>query len=534
MHGRPIQRFVDAPNVGREHVGGGGRIAAILLVAAIAAFGCVTGARDAVAGPTCPGQDTTDGLACCAPGATPTANDACQLPGGGQAASCPLAQLTSSGACCPPGAAVQPDGTCQSNGYTVQACPLGQLDKSGLTCCPSGQAPQADGSCQQTVASPSTPPAQVGISACPSGFVFQAPLHGCMGVPSACPIYAATLSGNSSPVDVQETPVTGNDDLGAVPNPGFTLGCCPWPSQQVTPTSACFEGGAGALVAVAPVAPTCPPGSTPNNFFNSGIYFCIAKAACPARFHVDENSGMCDLNPIGIVPHLLSELDLSDTGSCRSGSVPRRAFAGDDVCVSVSVGAATLVENVDAPTHTNPDGSCIQGYKWRLNGPSDHACVAITPPTSPMTITCSPGFAYDAYGKCVTVAGNCPAGAVQIDGKCVELPKVVERKPNPQTSTGRCPNGTPPDADGNCGEQVLQTQSPSVCRGSNGFAGPCQCDTGYAPQRGFVCCPFGTIAVGGNAQCQPICPNGATDWYSVVACMGGYYPVPVNGVLGLS
>ena len=495
------------------------------MTAATAIFGSAY-VNDAVAAPTCPGQVTTDGLACCAPGATPTADDACQLPGGGQAASCPLVQLTSSGACCPPGATAQLDGTCQSNGSTVQACPLGQLDKGGLTCCPSGQVPQADGSCQQAAASPPTSP--VGISACPSGFVFQPALHGCMGVPSACPIYPATLSGNSSPVDVPETPVTGNAVLGSVSNPGFTLGCCPWPSQQITPTSACIEGGAGTFVAVAPVAPTCPPGSTPNNFFNSGTYLCIAKAACPARFHVDENSGMCDLNPIGIVPHLLSELELSDTGSCKNGSVPRRAFAGDDACVSVPVGAATLVENIGAPAHTNPDGSCIQGYKWRLNGPSDHACVPTVPATATVTITCAPGFAFDANGKCIAVTGNCPAGSVQIDDKCVELPKVVERKANPQTPTGTCPNGAPPNADGSCGPQVLQTEPPpTVCLGSMDLPTRASAAPATRVQSGFLCCPFGTHVVPGNSQqCASICPNGATDPNSVARCEQGYYPVP--------
>jgi len=85
----------------------------------------------------------------------------------------------------------------------------------------------------------------------------------------------------------------------------------------------------------------------------------------------------------------------------------------------------------------------------------------------------------------------------------------------------------PRAADGGCGPQVQQTQPPStVCQGSNGFAGPCQCDAGYAAQQGFVCCPFGTMAVHGNSQCLSICPNGATDPNSVERCEQGYNPVP--------
>ncbi len=330
----------------------------------------------AVAAPNCPGQLTSDGLACCAPGSMPTGDDNCQLAVGGQAAACTLSQLTSSGTCCPPSSVPQSDGTCQSNGFTAQGCPLGQLDKGGLTCCPVGQTPQADGSCQQAAAVAPTTPA--GISACPNGFVFQPNVGGCIGVPIACPSSSTNIGG--TPVSVPGTPLAGTPTLGAVSNPGYTLGCCPYPSGQVTSSSSCEEGGQGTIVTIPAVAPTCPPGSKAYNFFDSDIYVCVQAAACPAHFHVDHSSGMCDLNPIGFNANSIAEvLQLDDRGSCGAGTVPRRAFVNDLVCVSPSVSALTILDNIAAPARTKLDGSCIQGYVWRQAIPSDHACV--TPAT---------------------------------------------------------------------------------------------------------------------------------------------------------
>jgi hypothetical protein len=349
------------------------------LVAAIALFvSCDGSISAAIAAPSCPGQLTSDGLACCAPGSMPTGDDTCQLAAGGQAASCTLGQLTSGGTCCPPSSSPQSDGTCQSNGYTVQGCPLGQLDKGGLTCCPAGQTPQADGSCQQAAAAtPATPAMPAGISACPNGFVFQPQAGGCTGMPIGCPSPPTNVNGAT--LSVPSTPLAGTPTLGAVSNPGYTLGCCPYPSGQLDPSSSCQEGGRGTLVTIAPLAPICPPGSVANNFFDSGIYVCVEAAACPVRFHVDQTSGMCDLNPIDFTANAVSEaLQLNDRGSCGSGFVPRRAFTGDLVCVSPLVGAQTILDNISAPSRIKPDGNCVQGYVWRQAVPSDHVCVTPT------------------------------------------------------------------------------------------------------------------------------------------------------------
>jgi hypothetical protein len=178
-------------------------------------------------------------------------------------------------------------------------------------------------------------------------------------------------------VSVPGTPLSGTPVLGAVTNPGYTLGCCPYPSAQITPDSSCEEN---AGTSVAAVAPTCPPGSTVLNFFASGIYVCVEAAACPARFHVDHSSGMCDFNPIGFNANTILEvLQLDDRGSCGAGTVPRRAFVGDLACVSPLVSALTILDNLAAPSRIRSNGNCIQGYVWRQAIPNDHVCV--TPAT---------------------------------------------------------------------------------------------------------------------------------------------------------
>src|ERR1700722_4330828 len=94
-------------------------IAAMTLAAVIVAFALgAASIGTAVAAPSCPGPTTSDGLMCCAPGATPTGDETSQLPGGGGAGSGPPARLRASGTCCPPSPTPQPDGSCQpSNGF---------------------------------------------------------------------------------------------------------------------------------------------------------------------------------------------------------------------------------------------------------------------------------------------------------------------------------------------------------------------------------------------------------------------------------
>ena len=526
--------------VGRERVcrgraDRGQRMAAIVAAATVAIFvWCVIGATDAAAAPTCPGPTTTDGLACCEPGATPTPDDACQLSGGGQAASCPLAQLTSSGTCCPPGAAAQADGSCQANGFTVDGCPLGQLDKGGLTCCGSGQTPQADGSCKQTSAAnqskPTMPAAVAGISACPSGFVYQPAMKNCTGAPTGCGAPLVTIPGQGDLLNVPLAPVTGNSVSG-VTNTPFILGCCPWPSQQIDPTSACYEGVGASLVAVPPVPPVCPPGSAPNNFWNTGVYFCVAKPACPPHFYVDATSGSCDFDPIAFNANALKEIALNDTGPCKNNSVPRRGFVGDDACVTVAAAALTLLQNTAAPSHTKPDGTCLPGYAWRSYGPSDRVCVSTTQPPAQSRINCAAGFARDDKGKCIAVTGNCRAGAVQIDGKCVDLPKQLPELKIP-------PGGA---ATPGSGSQVHQV-NPTGC-GANQilYDGLCICDpaSGLVLMNGTCVAPAqpppGQCSIqvpGGSLYCAPLtdltCPGSTQSLPGGGCCPPGSFPTP-NG-----
>ena len=552
-----------------------GWISSIAFAAAATIF-CwvVVGSSVAVAAPMCPGPMTSDGLACCAAGSTPTADDSCQLPGGGLAASCPLAQLTSSGTCCPVGSAAQSDGTCQSNGYTVDGCPLGQLDKGGLICCSAGATPQADGSCKQSTATSSTP---AGISACPSGFVFEPYTQDCMGAPTGCPATPITISGNGPPVSEPGMPVIGSAVLGAVSNPGFTLGCCPAPSWQMSATSACYEGGGapGTIVAVATVPPTCPKSSTPLNFFGTGTYFCVANTKCPARYHVDKTSGLCLFNPIETVKNLLNVIDPNNTGWCQNGMVPRRAFMDDAACASAAVGVQTLSQNIDAPAHTKPDGTCIKGYTWRLDGPSDHTCVLPVQTGTPPPTTCPQGDVFNATtGQCEYIpttviqppgASNCPSGTVlnPQTQQCVLLVPSATLTPPPPCPTdqvrnpengqcGRistkivspvavsgppCPPGVPLLKNGSCGTQSgaipicpggkCETPSPCAGGGVQDFNGACvaSCSDGATAVNGVCTLPAPNICQGHsgpNGQCA--CSADTTAQLGFKCCPFGTMP----------
>jgi len=65
----------------------------------------------------------------------------------------------------------------------------------------------------------------------------------------------------------------------------------------------------------------------------------------------------------------------SGLGSCPAGFVPREAYAGDRSCVNLVVHEQTMTDNRAAPSHTNPQGLCVQGYVWRRAIPTDHVCV---------------------------------------------------------------------------------------------------------------------------------------------------------------
>ena len=246
----------------------------------------IAGTDKARAAPMCPGPTTSDGLACCTAGSTPTGADTCQLPGGGVAASCALSQLTSSGTCCPASSSPQADGSCQpANGFaSAPGCPLGQLGKSGLSCCPTGQVPQMDGSCQTSTAQPSTtqqPAAATpaGPSPCPPGYD-TGQVQGSGGVciaPYTCPA-GGTLANPNLP---------GN-------------GCCPAGTTAIE--GACYPPGQTPAnhdpsALVQPIAPICPPGSTAHtdgpNSYGGYFYTCTVPPKCPFPYVFSSAGGIC-------------------------------------------------------------------------------------------------------------------------------------------------------------------------------------------------------------------------------------------------
>jgi hypothetical protein len=390
------------------------------------------------AAPMCPGPTTSDGLACCAPGSTPTGADTCQLPGGGVAASCALSQLTSSGTCCPASASPQADGSCQpANGFaSAPGCPLGQLGKSGLSCCPTGQVPQADGSCQQTTAQPSTsqpsatqqPAAATpaGISACAAGFSFEIPkctglcqlvpnqpplVPYCVGLPKACP--AGAVAGYYLNSDGSQ---------------GGLAGCCPAGTQFGTGGDnwgQCITAGGGQLDQV---PPTCPAGTTTvwdttYNQYGVGFSFydCQTKPACPGRMTVDPSSGMCVLNPLQlqVTPGQLQNLTVPPAQPPPSGPCPAGdERAPDGRCVRIIPGV--VLPNCSAGYTMSPDGKlCVRAAGTPV-GPAPNAPVGT--PTA------------KAPGETTSV---CPPGESQVPGA----------KPGTCKS---CPSDTHPNADGAC------------------------------------------------------------------------------------
>ncbi len=238
----------------------------------------------------CPGRMTADGLACCAPGSTPTGDDTCEMPGGRVAASCPLTQLTAFGLCCPSSSSPQPDGTCQpTNGSSsASACPLNQLNQSGLSCCPTGQEPQTDGSC----AAPTCPgPITADGRACcvpgstPTGDdTCQLPGG---SLAASCPVAQLTYSGTCCPAsstpqsDGTCQPHNGSSSASACPlgqlnKDGLT--CCPF-GEVPQANGSCHLN--------API-PTCPSGLTLNSKGQ-----CLAALVCPGSNQAINGAGPC-------------------------------------------------------------------------------------------------------------------------------------------------------------------------------------------------------------------------------------------------
>jgi hypothetical protein len=410
----------------------------------------------------CPGRMTADGLACCAPGSTPTGDDTCELPGGRLAASCPLAQLTSSG-CCPSSSSPQPGGTCQpANGSpSASACPLSQLNQGGLSCCPAGQEPQADGSCAaptcpgpmtadgRACCAPGSTPTGDDTCTLPSG-----------GLAASCPLAQLTYTGTCCPqsstpqLDGTCQPATGSSSASACPlgqlNKGG-LSCCPF--GQVPQAD-------GSCQSVVAPTPRCPTGSTPN-----GKGQCLAALVCPAGG--------------------------ADSFSWDPTSIPSPIGANGDgyCCPYASLGAYVAT----TPATTTGNGVSEFGQTtcwtpgWCLDPLAGEGCINAHPNVPPTEPTCPPGstsasipngpnttFSCVQTGvepSCpspyviflnVCVLPDCPAGAVRSsDGICVAA-KSVSSAP-PASSPGQCPAGFVPreaySGDRLCGNSGMRNQT---------------------------------------------------------------------------
>jgi hypothetical protein len=458
------------------------------------------------ASPTCSGPMTADGLACCAPGSTPTADDACQLPGGGLAASCPLSQLSSSGtSCCPLSSSPQSDGTCQpASGFaSAPGCPLDQLDKGGLSCCPTGQMPQADGSCTTSMAQqqPTT-----SVSPCPPGLAVYGQNAGnpytiCTGPPTGCP--AGT-----------ETEIPGS----------AVFGCCPAGSQstaQVGSTNVCVGSSVNAngvviQSAYPPIAPSCPPGSTLTTY--SVEFVCAAPPTCPRGYDFSTTTGLCAVGKIFNLPPGVNIVLPTPapppgpgpgpappppapltTAGCAAGSTltDGTCFHGPKACPPGQVHGPNGACVCMADETTNPDGTCtcLPSLVSGPNGTCAPRCQTASSATSP-------GEVFGPNGICV----RCPAGSAPdwiTDASCLPWcpsDSVINNAgacvPPPPAL---CPGGVR-DVNGTCCEPSQLTNS-RVC-----------CPSGEQPQSDGTCsCPVGEI-VGLDGYCtvrsSKQCPTG--------------------------
>ncbi len=136
--------------------------------------------------------------------------------------------------------------------------------------------------------------------------------------------------------------------------------------------------------------------------------------------------------------------------------------------------------DIAIPRNCSQAGISIPGYPIWFEPPGWLPPWWFAPPANP------PGYCpadqMTPYGQC------CPPSQHVVNGACT------------------CPGGLPPGPDGQCA-----------------------CSAGTKPQPGFQCCPYGTMPNSGG-QCQPVCPNGATDPKSVTLCLFGFNPVPVGGI----
>jgi hypothetical protein len=501
--------------------------------------------------PKCPGRMTADGLACCAPGSTPSGNDNCQLPGGGLAASCPLGQLTALDLCCPTSSTPKSDGTCQpANGSkSVSACPLSQLDKGGLSCCPLGTAPQPDGSCAATTCP--GPVTADGLACCAAGSTptgdDTCQLSG-GGVATSCPLSQLTVLGSCCPAtstplyDGSCQPQNGSSSasacpLGQIDKGGLT--CCPF--GQVPQAN-------GSCQLNTPT-PTCPTGFTLN-----GKGQCLAALVCPSGNQPINGAGVCCPPPSQYVTNTppttngqgvsefgqsmcgyydsfaicnmqenaygYEEYDLCSgpvttgvptTPTCPSGATLGSTGSGNNItysCVQTGVEPSCptpyvifldtcVLPNCPNGGFRNPDGNCVPAQSQSMSStpisPSPRPPAPLPPAPLPI-VGCPAGYT-PINGKCVRGSDTCPPGQVHgTNGACV------------------CTANETTNPDGTC------TCLPSLMSGPNGTCAP-KCQTAssatspgevFGPNGICVRCPTGSAPDWiTDASCLPWCPSGS-------------------------
>jgi hypothetical protein len=323
---------------------------------------------------------------------------------------CLSRQISSTGQCCPADRKPGPNGACEPL-VPISGCPPGEIiDLHNNTCgplpaCPAGQTRDAAGVC----ACPADQKIEIGtgkcVALCSDGEVMSAATGRCGRATTTCPageipdrdgtcVQAPTLSPtalcpigqtrNAAGACVSQSPCAAGDVLG--PNGTCipaTLAPCPagelrnaagvcvpvCPAGEIT-------GPNGTCVQAPPLSPTalCPIGQTRNAAGN-----CVSQSPCPAG-DVLGPTGTCI--PASLAPCPAGELRNADGACvmtkvtpCPSRNVPREAYPGDRLCVSPEVHDQTIADNNAAPSRTNPNGNCVQGYVWREAIPSDHICV---------------------------------------------------------------------------------------------------------------------------------------------------------------
>jgi hypothetical protein len=333
------------------------------------------------------------------------------------------------GSCCPPGQAAQGNGSCLptltiicqagQNPNNNLCCLPNEAMTNRLTCCPVGQAANPDGSC--------------GPNPCSgSGFLAPATNNVCKVV---CPQGQHAIPGTTSCVCPN----------GYGPKDGScNLNPC-GPHQRLNAQDLCQTVcGAGQVYNSSTTSCVCRSG-----VMTSAGICCLdyqspySDGSCGPPCSIEQQiDGICQTM---MMPGYAASMKHNRV-ACEPGLVPRDAYRGDPVCVTPQARDQTNIDNLVAPSHTNPQGLCYHGYFWRRAIPSDHVCV--TPETrarvqaenarAPMS-HCQPGETL-GDGRCVPAVQppNCPPGEIMRDGRCVPAAQPPNCPPGETMRDGRC------------------------------------------------------------------------------------------------